>query len=224
MSYSADRTTTGFEWLYNLAGHAPNPVPYELKPDTEFKKGVLVVVDDGLVEPADNTTNITEDVLGVMAEEIKQADNPSDKVTYGRVYTNPLDVFRVSVTGQNDVTADGGSSTVFETASNIHDDLKGATMYVYEGDAKGTVRTISAVADDNATVYEEFPEDIESGDKAVIIGFDDTNGAFWPGMSGVFADSDGLKANVGKAADNGPLHIVKIDAINLMVDVLVVKA
>ena len=218
MSYEAPRTTVGFERVYNMAGFPSNPVPYELKGNTAFKKGALVVIDDGLLDVADNNT--TSKVVGVMAEEVKQADNPSDEVTYGMVYDNPLDVFRVSVADHLDVTATGGSATRFEATGEFNDDMEGSVIYVYEGPSKGAVRTISNSADNFVDVYEPFPEDITTDSKAVVLGEDGASGAIYIGKDGVFADSDGLKLNCDKAPDDGPLTVVGIDAPNLMMDVV----
>jgi len=221
MSYTAERTTVGFERVYNLAGHAPNPVPYELKPNTEFKKGELVVVDGGFVEQADDNTDVDDCVLGVMAEAIAQADNPSDEKTYGRVYINPLDVFRVSVGDPLELTATGGSTTTLE-ASSIND-IEGSTILVYTGKSKGSIRTIDDVTTNTARVYVPFPHAIESGDKAVVIANNNNDGEIWPGLDGLFASSDALKLKCDKNHNNGPLKIVKIDVVNLMVDVLIAR-
>ncbi len=218
MSYTAERTTTGFERVYNIAGFSTNPVPYELKGNEAFAKGALVVIDDGLLDVAD--ANTTSKVVGVMAEEVKQADNPNDEVTYGMVYDNPLDVFRVSVADHVDATATGGTTTRFNSAGNLNADMEGSVIYIYEGPSKGSVRTISNSHGDYVDVYEPFPETITTASKAVVLGEDGASGAIYIGKDGVFADATGLKLNCDKAPNNGPLTVVAIDAPNLTMDVM----
>ena len=160
MSYAAPRTTVGFERVGNLAGYSPNPVPYELTGNTAFPKGAVVVMTNGLLALAGDSSEAA--IVGVMAEEVKQADNPADKTTYGMVYDNPLDVFRASVAGHLDITASEGTTTRFQNDTEFHAGMRGSTIYIYEGPSKGAVRVTSAAHANYLDVYDPFPVAITS--------------------------------------------------------------
>ncbi|GAB7387358.1 hypothetical protein BSNK01_11940 [Bacillaceae bacterium] len=83
----------GFEFVRNLAGFATNPVPYVLTPGESFKAGDIVTLSNGRVTKA---TAATTTILGVMAETVTAS---ATGTTYGRVYDNPLNVYRVQYTG-----------------------------------------------------------------------------------------------------------------------------
>jgi len=158
MSYtSPSRTTVGLEFSYNIFGFSANPVPFELVPNQAFKKGQLVC----LGQPGQAATNclklkpfvggtdqIDEEILvGVMAESIAQADNPSDEVTYGLVYCNPGNIYRVSFTNEEDIQ--GASTQADKTKMNLAsvtnaNNIRGTLMYIYEGPGAGHMKTITA--------------------------------------------------------------------------------
>lgn len=82
-----------FEFVRNLAGFPANPVAYPLTNSEAFVKGDLVKISNGKITKATATDTA---VFGVMAETVTAA---ATGTTYGLVYDNPLNVYRVPYTG-----------------------------------------------------------------------------------------------------------------------------
>lgn len=231
MALVAERVTEGFEPIYNkMVGSAPPPVEYELTPNTAFSKGDLVVLTNGLVaRAAAGATN----VLGVMAEAFTTATNPSAKKTKGSVYDNPYNVYRCTFANHRDATATGGTTTTLvDTALTTSTDSvwNGALLYIYEGKAAGSLRTVKTYTgvSDTLTVEEPFPEAPDTTSKYILLG----NGgaasdAINVGKVGVnIVDENTIDAGATTASEAGPLVVVglNIDLIkNLMMDVMIRK-
>jgi len=235
MSYTAERTTVGLEFNYNIFGFSGNPVPYELKPDQEFKKGQLVclhqfgqaVAHSGKLMPFTDSEQIDEDVLiGVMAEGIKQADNPSDEVTYGMVYCNPGNIYRVSFTNEEEIVgASEGTKTRLDLAAVTNaNNIRGTLMYIYEGPGAGHMKTITEADDSGNTI--SWIGDIEANTttdtKAFLLSADVDSAGINIGSVGAKVDSDGMKVDVGEAlsATENPIKVVGVNPKAKMLDVM----
>lgn len=228
MALVASRITMGFEFVRNLAGFAPNPVDYELTPGEAFQKGDLVVFNNGKVTKA--TASTTGQVLGVMAETITAS---LDDITYGKVYDNPFNVYRVTFADHRDATATGGSTTtlVDTTLPTSADDVwNGALLYVYEGPGAGSIRTVADYtgATDTLTVTKPFPEAITSASKYILLGAAAVVGdVINVGKAGiVLKDSRTVDANASVLSGGnevGPLACVAIYPKDLMMDVIIRK-
>lgn len=236
----APRVTDGLEFVYNKAGFPANPVPYILKPNQAFKKGQVVVMPNiGSAElcnevlPATNSTSLaTHTVVGVMAEAVLAADNPALEVTYGLVYDNPLNVYKVTIApGQNGnvpvVGANTDTTNVESTTALAGDHNRGAILCFYEGPLKGTWRTISAVtnADNKYTFIATLPASPTAADKFYVTGSADSNTQYATyniGMVGGSVDSTGLKVNCATAVARrtGILNIVGFSPLDMTFDVM----
>lgn len=240
MANYAPRVTAGLELIYNKAGHGANPVPYILKPNTAFAKGRPVVVPNigsaalcNEIVPADHTTTLaTHTVVGVMAETVAAADNPALGITYGLVYDNPLNVYKVTLApGQNNNAPVVGSNTdttnIESTTALAGDHNRGAIIAFYEGPLKGVWRTISAVtnADNQYTVVATLPASPTAADLFYVTGTSDSNTQYATcnvGMVGASVDSTGLKVSCATAIARrtGILTIVGFNAVDMTFDVM----
>lgn len=233
MTHVAKRTTVGFEPSYNKNGFSPNPVPYELTPNTAFSKGDMVVLTGGKVAKA--AAGSVAGLLGVMAHSVAQAANPADKITYGLVYDNPDMVYKVSIADARNYTATGGNAnkltvTAADGGLTTADVFNGGMLYVYEGKNKGAIRTITdyAAAANVATFTVTAPFDVQcdTTTKFVICGGgSEANDAINVGTSGILLkDSqrvDGDADILDSAALVGPLVCVAMDLENLTMDVMI---
>lgn len=234
MAHTAKRISIGFEPVYNkTVTTIPNPVKYELTPNTAFKQGDMVVITAGKVAPA--TAASVTDILGVMAEAVAQADNPADGLTFGAVYDHPDNVYRATFVDHLDSTATGGdTTTIIDTAlsTSSNDVWNGALVYVYEGPSAGSIRTVSDYvgADDKLVVTKPFPEAITTASKYILLG-DGSEAAsvINIGSTGiVLKDADSIDANASNkdsAADVGPLVCVGVSEVsNHMLDVMIMRS
>lgn len=241
MSYSAV-DTQGFEFKYNKAGFPANAVPYVLKPNTEFKKGQLVAMERrvkqdniGEIFPVSNTTSLaTATIVGVMAEAVAQADNPTLGITTGLVYDNPLNVYKVSfiprVNGDNAVVdATHTTTTTMTVAGGVATDdrSKGALIYFYEGPGSPALRTISDIKATNDKITWISPlSAVPTADTKfyVTCGADyNVDGAVHNiGIVGGKTDSDGMKVDCAQvpALATGPLVIIGVDPVKMTFDVM----
>lgn len=235
MTLVAKRETVGFELINVRTGFPSNPVPYKLKPNQAFKKGQLVLMPDGgqadagLLVPATHDNGENKKVVGVMAEEIAQADNPSAAIRTGLVYDNPANVYRASITGHTDASVASNPSnttTRIYLASVTHaTNARGALVYFYEGPGSPALRLIKAAHTDNYFDIEEPLSAIPTVATKLIyfsdaaLATDGTN----IGATLVRTDADGIKVTVSTkgVANNGFLNIVGADPANLMVDVMI---
>lgn len=233
MTLAAKRTSIGFEPIYNKSlGSVPNPVKYELTPNTAFDKGDMVVLTAGKVAKA-AAASVTN-ILGVMAESIAQADNPATGLTFGAVYDHPDNVYRVTFCDQNDSTATGGTTTtLIDTGlSTSTDDVwNGALLYIYEGPAAGSVRTVSDYTgtSDTLTVTNPFPTAPTTASKYIILGAaSEANDVINVGARGlVLKDEARVDANASRlssAAEVGPLVCLDISPADLMMDVMISRS
>jgi len=226
MAYTASRTTNGFELIGNLLNVTDNGREYELTPNTAFSKGDMVVLTDGKVaKAAANAAN----VLGVMAESITAADNPTAGITYGKVYDNPFNIYRCSFADQTDSTATGGTTTtLIDTglATSDNDYWNGALLYVYAGTNAGCIRTVTDYVGSTDTLhFQAMPAACDTTTKYIILGAaaaasDSIN----VGSVGVnLKDENTIDANATIANEAGPLAVLGINPANLTMDVVVRK-
>ena len=227
MAYTAKRTTQGFEYIGNLLHQEDAGMDFELTPNTAFTKGDMVVLTNGKVAAAAaNATN----VLGVMAETFTTTTNPSGKTTKGKVLINPFNIYRCSFADHLDSTATGGTTTtLIDTGlSTSNDDYwNGALLYIYEGKAAGSIRTVKDYvgATDTLTVEEPFPEAPDTTSKYILLGAASAAGdVINVGSIGVdLKDANTIDANATVASEKGPLAVLRVDPVNLTMDVVIRK-
>ena len=231
MAYTASRTTNGFELIGNLLNVTDNGREYELTPNTAFSKGDMVVLTNGKVaKAAANAAN----VLGVMAESITAADNPTAGITYGKVYDNPFNIYRCSFADQTDSTATGGTTTtLIDTGltTSTNDVWKGALLYVYAGTNAGCIRTVTDYEGSNDTLtFQAMPAACDTTSKYIILGLASKAGdVINVGTVGVnlknenTIDANAAVINADTSAEIGPLAALAINPANLTMDVLIRK-
>lgn len=231
MAHTASRTSIGFEPIYNKTVTAiPNPVAYELTPNTAFAKGDMVVLTGNKVAKA--AAGSVKGILGVMAESIAQADNPSTGITYGKVYDHPDNVYRCTFKGQLDSTADSGTTTtlVDSALNTATDDIwNGALVYFYEGTNAGCIRTVSdfAHATDTLTFTSPLPAAPDTNSKYIILGdASEANDSINVGSSGiVLSDENEIDVSASRLNSTalvGPLVCVGASKVaDLMLDVMI---
>lgn len=231
MSYTANRTTNGFELIGNLLNVTDNGREYELTPNTAFSKGDMVVLTNGKVaKAAANAAN----VLGVMAESITAADNPTAGITYGKVYDNPFNIYRCSFADQTDSTATGGTTTtLIDTglATSTNDVWNGALLYIYEGTNAGCIRTVTDYVGATDTLhFQAMPASCDTTSKYILLGNAGKAGdVINVGTASIdLKDENTIDANAAvidtdTSAEKGPLAALAINPANLTMDVLVRK-
>ncbi|MFA5433490.1 MAG: hypothetical protein WC319_11565 [Candidatus Paceibacterota bacterium] len=230
MAYTAKRTTQGFEYIGNLLHQEDAGMDFELTPNTAFTKGDMVVLTNGKVAAAAaNAAN----VLGVMAETFSTTTNPSAKTTKGKVLINPFNIYRCSFADHKDGTATGGTTTtLIDTALGTSDDDRwnGALLFIYEGKAAGSIRTVTDYdgSDETLTVEEPFPEAPDATSKYILLGLaGEANDVINVGKSGVnLKDANTIDANaavLSSAVEQGPLVVLRVDPVNLTMDVIIKK-
>lgn len=231
MALVAARTTTGFEPVYNkVCQQVPNPVPYELTPNTAFSKGDLVALSSGKVAKC---AAGAAPVLGVMAASYTTAQNPAGKTTFGLVYDHPYNVYRCTFAGHRDAAPTGGSTTtIVDTALATSADSvwNGAFLYVYDGPGAGSMRTVKSYtgASDTLTVEEPFPAAITTASRYILLGAASTSGdVINIGKPGVDITNEHLinaaASVLSGGAEQGPLQVLDIVPQNLTMDVLIRK-
>jgi len=235
MAYSTTaRTTCGFEPIYNKTLNAiPNPVAYELTPNTAFSKGDMVVLTDGKVAKAAANAGLTyaTKVLGVIAESFTTSTNPTGSKTFGKVYDHPDNVYRCSFSDQVDSTVDSGTTTTIVDAalSTATDDIyNGALLYVYEGTNIGEIRTVTDFdhASDTLTVAPAFPAAPDTTTKYIMLaGANEADDAINVGLPGVnIKDENTVDGNGRRLSSDvmqGPLTPIAIYPADLMMDVII---
>ncbi len=224
MTYTPSKTTNGFEFNYNKSGFSANPVPYMLTPDVAFQKGQAVHFNPATGCIVEHDAANTLQIVGIMAESIEQADNPAAGETYGLVYDNPDNVYKVSFRDYLDLDATGGNVITYTTNSDLHAGLVGALIYVYEGPSAGSIRRISACDANDATVVLPFPEAITNESKAVVLGNNAGDGAINVGVDGVTTrDADDARFVDAQAtpAAEGFLTVLSVDMENCTMDVMI---
>ena len=231
MAYTASRTTNGFELIGNLLNVTDNGREYELTPDTAFSKGDMVVLTNGKVaKAAANAAN----VLGVMAESITAADNPTAGITYGKVYDNPFNIYRCSFSNQTDSTATGGTTTTLSDTglgTSADDVWNGALLYIYEGTNAGCIRTVTDyVGSSDTLTFQAMPAACDTTSKYIILGLASKAGdVINVGTVGVnlkdekTIDANAAVINADTSAEIGPLAALAINPANLTMDVLIRK-
>jgi hypothetical protein len=225
MAYTAPRTSRGFEKIGAYFGPDTAPHLWPLTPNTDFKKGDMVVLTNGLVaKAAANATN----VLGVMAQSYTTADNPAGKITYGYVDDNPFNVYRCSFADHRDASATGGTATtLIDTAlSTSSDDVwNGAYLYIYEGPGAGDKRIVKDYTGltDILTVEEPFSATPTTETKYILLGEAGAAGdVIFQGAFGVdLKDENTIDANAANKDGDGPLVVLGIEPENLMMTVMI---
>lgn len=231
MTLTASRTTDGFELVGNLLGISDQGVEYEMTPNTAFSRGDMVVLTAGKVAKA---AAGAANVLGVMAEAFTTATNPAAATTKGRVYDNPFNIYKCSFADHLDSTATGGTTTTLvDTAltTSTDNDWNGALLYIYEGKAAGSLRTVKDYtgASDTLTVEEPFPEAPDTTSKYIMLGLGGAaaSDVINIGSVGVnLKDENTIDANATIASEAGPLVVMPTsldDIKNLMLRVMVRK-
>ncbi len=229
------RITEGFELAYHKMGFAPNPAPYELTPGAAFPKGSMVVLTNNKVALA--TSSSVSGILGIMAEEITSADNPSTGLKKGLVYDNPDLVYTVSIADMEnrDYTATGGAAdgttvTAAEASITTANAFRGAMLYIYEGKNKGAIRTVSAYANSDGTgtwtVTHPFPAQCDTTTKFIVFGAGGmANDVINVGQSGiVLKDHLSVAGDASVISSNGkvgPLVCVGLNPEDLTMDVMI---
>ena len=219
--------TRGFERVRNLSLVPVNPNLYELTPNTAFVEGDMVVDSAGkIAKAAANATN----VRGVMAASYTTAENPSNERTFGLVWDHPQDVFRCTFSDQQDSTATSGSTTTLAdtTLTTTTDNYwNGASLYVYDGAAKGTIRTVSAYtnASRTFTFVDAAYEAIGATSKYIVLGAALAAGdVINVGKIGVdLKDENTIDGNATVASEAGPLECLAIYPNKLQMDVRIKK-
>lgn len=228
MTLTASRITNGFELIRNLFGFHVAPNEYELTPNTAFTAGDAVVLTYGKVaKAAANATN----VLGVMAKSYTTVENPAGAKTMGLVYDNPFNVYRCTFADHTDSTATGGTlTTLVDTAlsTSTDNDWCGALSYIYEGKAKGSIRTVKSYtgSTDTLAVEEPFFEAPDTTSKYILLGLGAASGdnVINVGKAGVdLKDENTIDANATIASEAGPLTVLAVYPDDLMMDVLITK-
>lgn len=230
MAHTASRTSLGFEVIYNkTVTTIPNPVAYELTPNTAFVKGDMVTLTAGKIAKA--AAGTVADIVGVMAESVAAADNPAAGCTYGKVYDHPDNVYRCTFSDQLDSTATGGTTTTLaDTAlsTSSNDVWNGALLYVYDGTNKGCIRTVSDYvgSGDTLTFTLPMPAACDTTTKYIMLGLAaEANDVINVGLGGiVLKDENTIDANAGRlssAVKVGPLVAIDINPEQLMMDVMV---
>lgn len=224
MAYTASRTTAGFELVGNLMSVPDNGMEFVLTENTAFSKGDMVVLTNGKIAAA--AAGATK-VVGVMAETFTTTTNPDASETFGKIFTNPYNIYRCSFTGHLDLTATGGSTTTLINASlNATDNYWiGALVYVYEGTNAGCSRIVSDSdsSDGSITVEKPFPAAIDTTSKFILLGEGTAaaNLVLCPGANIDIVDANTLDSNATNASDVGPCTILRIYPQDLMMDVLI---
>lgn len=221
MALTASKATMGFEVVRNPK-HV-NPVPYELTPNTEFLNGNMVVSTNNLI--ANGAAGATN-VRGVMASTYTTTDNPSGAKTMGLVWDDEEIVYRCTFSDQRDATATGGSTTtlVDSTIGGSDDDWNGAYLFVYQGKAKGEIRTVKdyTAATGTLTVEDPFYEAPDTTSKYILLGA--AGGVINVGSIGVnLKDANTIDGNATTASEAGPLEVLAIYPKDLMMDVRIKK-
>jgi len=231
MALTASRTSVGFEPIYNKTLNSiPNPVAYELTPNTAFAQGDMVTLTAGKIAKAASGT--VANIVGVMAESIAAADNPAAGLTYGKVYDHPDNVYRCTFADHKDAAATGGTTTTLldsALATSSDDVWNGAALYVYDGPAKGSLRTVSDYtgSSDTLTVTKPFPTAPTTASYYIMLGAAaEANDVINVGLGGiVLKDENTIDANAGRlssATKVGPLVCVGLSKISdLMMDVMI---
>jgi hypothetical protein len=230
MTLLANRTTAGFEPIYNKSlGPVPNPVEYLLTPGVAYACGEMVTITDGKL--AKVAAGVAINIIGVMAESITAAENVSGVSVYGAVYDHPDNVYRCSFADQYDAAATGGTLTtlVDSTLAPATDDfLNGALIYVYEGPAAGSIRTVADYTGSShtLTVTTPFPVAPTTASKYILLGLgSEANDVINVGLGGIqLKDTKTIDANAARLTSTvkqGPLVCVDINPADLTMDVMV---
>lgn len=227
MALTASYTTRGFEFARNLMNIHAVSTAYEMTPGITINQGDMVVLTNNKVAlAAAGATN----VLGVAAETKTSTAGTKAEI---RVYDNPFNVYKCTFADHRDGTATGGTTTTLVDTglSTSSDDVwNGALMYVYEGAAAGSIRTVSDYtgASDTLTVSEAFPEAIDTTSKYILLGAGvAAGGNINIGTVGVdLKDENTIDANATTASEAGPLVVVPTpeeDIKNLILHVMIRK-
>lgn len=213
MALTATRTSNGFEPIGHLFFASPNPRKWELTPNTAFSKGDAVILTSGKVAvAAAGATN----VLGVMAEAYTTTTNPSAARTLGWVYDDPFTIYQCTFSDHIDGTATSGSTTTLADTVNIGSSADsrwvGALLYIYDGAAKGTLRTVTAYT--NATRLLTWVgaayEAVDTTSKFIVLGAAAAAGdVINAGKIGVdLKDENTIDGNATVDAEAGPLVVM----------------
>ncbi len=235
MSYKVTETN-GFEYRYNKAGFAPNPVAYEATTG-DYTKGQLISVSNGLAKSAPTTANAVDLLVGVCAE--KKTVSSSDRTLL--VLDNPMNVYECSIhklttaingyidtAAQKTSTADNVIDLDGVTAGGSTGALKGAMLYVYDGPAKGDVRTITdstTASNSRMTVNANFSATPTTATKVVVTADVTTAGVAATGRLRIGGQASPVAGNkaispADKTTGTGMLNVVGISAPKLRASVL----
>ena len=191
----------------------------------------MVVLTNGKVAKA--TANAAN-VLGVMAESITAADNPTAGITYGKVYDNPFNIYRCSFADQTDSTATGGTTTTLSDTgltTSTNDVWNGALLYVYAGTNAGCIRTVTDYDGSSHTLtFQAMPASCDTTSKYILLGNAGKAGdVINVGTASInlkdehTIDANAAVINADTSAEIGPLAALAINPANLTMDVVVRK-
>ncbi len=231
MSNYEPRQTIGFELRYNKAGFITNAVPYLAKGGEDFEKGELVKMENGLLEPLSDSDSPDEDepIVGVCAESKEDVDDG----TYVAVYDSPYSVYECTFENHEDIKEDieGDDNdlkkvTIPLSSSGNANSLVGAVLYIYDGPAKGDIRTVTAnssASNTELTVNEEFSQKPTGDSKMILVakhdGSDDFDISKIGSLNGI---TDNAKIDVEKEAlKDGYLNVIRIHPERLTMSVMI---
>ncbi len=228
MSFSASRTTQGFELVGNLSGVADNGTKWEMTPSLAVVAGDMLILTNNKVAAAVASSS---NILGVAAE-TKTADDTD--VTYLLVYTHPDNIYECSCSDMHDNTVDSATTTTIvdaELTMSADDDCNGARLYIYEGTNAGLVRTVSDFdeSDDTITFTDPLPVACDTTSKYLLYGECDDPGTTpsvinigTPGVN--LKDCNTIDADAAVDAVDGPLLCLGFDDANAIMRVKIIKS
>jgi hypothetical protein len=225
MSFTASKTTKGFELVGNKLGIPDNGVKYEMTPSLAVKEGDMLIMTNSKAALA---VAGSADILGVAAETKTAHATDYNEIL---VYDNPFNIYECSCSDMQDKTCTGGSTTTLVAQMAVHDtndDHNGGFLHIYEGTNKGHSRTVSDYthADDTLTVVDPFPAACDTTTKFIFFGEGEEAGASTinVGTVGVnLKDENTIDADAAVDAVDGPLVCLGFDAGNAIMRVMIIK-
>ena len=237
------RNTVGFEAKYNKAGFPTNPVPYEVKQNVAISMGRLMTIANpaAAINPKATaltstiTVNKANCIVGVTAEAITQANNPTTAKTNCLIYDTPYNVYTASFAGHVDGTAQASTiatqlKTGIGTLTTAANAVAGALVHIYEGPGKGDVRTVASNSTLGVlTVAPAFSAIPTVATKYILLSALSTASKLQAasvnvGTVGLKLATDASKVAIGAGAVTGYLNVVDIDPANLTMDVMIQPA
>jgi len=227
--------TVGFEPVYNKAGFPANPTAYEGSSGTEYVRGSLLRMVNGLAATMTyaSTPNVAAPIIGVCAE--TKTLTTADRMI--KVYQPDGQVFKVTFAHQKDVACYGSSASNQFRASTSAANLWGvatttgikALIHIYSGPGKGDTRVItthSSGADSTLIMTVSSPFSATPTTDSIAIVLADTTGLQYPTNIGALlklSSDSNLKLSALTSAAAGDCYAVvqSVDMANLTMDVMI---